>query len=70
MFFFVPKSDVCNFADNNTFSSCGKMLGDILQNLKFHLGHILKWFKVSSLKLNLGKFQFMILRTNIGIKET
>ena len=44
------------------------MLGDILHNLKFDLGHILKWFKVNSLKPNPGKFQFMILATNIGIK--
>ena len=40
----------------------------MLQNLKFDLGHILKWFKVNSLKPNPGKFQFMILGTNTGIK--
>ena len=68
MLFFVSKSDVCNFADDNTLSSCGKMLGDILHNLKFDLGHILKWFKLNSLKLNPGKFQFMILRTGTDIK--
>ena len=48
--------------------SCGKMLCDILDNLKFDLGHILKWFKVNSLKTNPGKCQFMILRTNTDIK--
>ena len=44
------------------------MLGDILHNLKFDLGYILKWFKVNSLKPNPGKFQFMILETNTDIK--
>ena len=44
------------------------MLGDILHNLKFDLGHILKWFKVNSLKPNPGKFRFMILGTNTAIK--
>ena len=44
------------------------MLGDILHNLKFDLGHILKWFKANSLKPNSGKFQFMILGTNTDIK--
>ena len=44
------------------------MLGDILHNLKFDLGHILKWFKVNSLKPNPGKFQFMILGINTDIK--
>ena len=68
MIFFVSKSDICNFADDNTLSSCGKMLGDILYNLKFDLGRILKWFKVNSSKSNPSKFQFMILRTNSDIK--
>ena len=44
------------------------MLGDILHNLKFDLGHILKLFKVNSLKPNLGKFQCMILGTNTDVK--
>ena len=68
MFFYVSKFHICNFADDNTLSSCGKMLGDILHNLKLDLGRILKWFKVNSLKPNLGKFQFMILATNNDIK--
>ena len=32
---FVSKSVTCNFADDNTLSSCGRMLGNILHNLKF-----------------------------------
>ena len=67
MLFFISKSDICNFA-NNTLSSCGKILPDILHSLKFDLGHILKWFKVNSLKPNPGKFRFMILGTNTAIK--
>ena len=43
------------------------MLGDILHDLKFDLGHILIWFKVNSLKRNPGKFQFMILGANANI---
>ena len=44
------------------------MLGDIFHNLKFDLGHILKLFKVNSLKPSPGKFQCMILGTNTDIK--
>ena len=68
MLFFVPKSDIRNFADDYTLSTCGKISGDIVHNLKFDLGHILKWFQVNSLKSNPSKFQFMILGTNIDIK--
>ena len=34
------------------------VLGDILHNLKFDLGHILKWLKLNSLTPNHGKLQF------------
>ena len=68
MLFFVAKFNICNFADDNTVRYCGKMLGDIFNNLKFNLGHILKQFKVNSLKPNPGKFQFMILASNTGIE--
>ena len=40
------------------------MLSDILHKLKFDLRHILKLFKVNSLKPNPGKFYCMILGTN------
>ena len=67
-FFFISKSDISNFADDNTISSCGKVLGDNLRSFKFDLAQLLKWFKVNSLKLNPGKFQFMILETNTDVK--
>ena len=40
----------------------------MLHSLKFELRHILKWFKVNSLKPNPSKFQFMTLETNTDIK--
>ena len=39
MLFFVSKSDICNFADDNTLSSGGKMFGDSVHNLKFDQSH-------------------------------
>ena len=68
MLFLFTKSDICNFADDSTLSSCEKILGDMMPNLKFDFGHILKLFQVNSLKPNAGKFQFMILGTNTSIK--
>ena len=43
------------------------MLGGILHNVRIDLGHILKRFKVNSVKPNPSKFQFMILGTNTEI---
>ena len=61
VFMIIEQSDICNFADDNTLYSCGKSLTDIKENLVSDTKSILNWFKLNSLKANLGKFQFMIL---------
>ena len=60
LFFMIIRSDVCNFADDNTLHSCDKMK-NIFVNLKLDLKNVLYRFQVNSLKANPGKFEFMIL---------
>ena len=57
----IIRSDVCNFADDNTLYSWDKKLENIFVNLKIDLKNVLYWFQINSLKTNPGKFQFMIL---------
>ena len=59
--FFIEKSDICNFADDNTLYSCGANLKTVLENLKHDASKLLYWFKINSMKANPEKFQFMIL---------
>ena len=61
IFFFVEKSEICNFVDDNTVYSCGKDLAKIKEDLICTMKNVLKWFMLNSLKANPGKFQFMIL---------
>ena len=61
IFFFIEKSEICNFADDNTLYSCDKNLLHIKENLTFDMKNILLWFRKNLLKANAGKFQFMIL---------
>ena len=61
IFFFVEKSETCNFADDNTVYSYGKDLAKIKEYQICTMKDILKWFRLNSLKSNPGKFQFMIL---------
>ena len=65
LFFSIIKSEVCNFADNNTLHSCNKNLEHAFSNLKYDLRNVLDWFKINSIKANPGKFQFMVL----GVKN-
>ena len=61
IFLVVEKSDVCNFADDNTLYSLGSNFPLILNNLEHDMRNRLYWLKISSLKANPGKFQSMIL---------
>ena len=56
IFFFVEKSEICNFADGNTIYSCGKDLPKTKKDLICTMKSILKWFRLNSLKTNPGKF--------------
>ena len=61
IFFFVEKSETCNFADDNTMYSFGKDLPKIKEDFICTMKNVLKWFRFNSSKSNAGKFQFMIL---------
>ena len=61
IFMFIEKTEICNFADDNTIYDCGEDLSNILENLNHDLKILLKWFRIKFLQANPGKFQFMIL---------
>ena len=58
----IERSDICNFADDNTLYSSEERLTEIKENLVFDTESILNWFRLNSLKAKLRKFQFMPLR--------
>ena len=70
IFLVVEKTDICNFADDNTLYSHGSNLSLILNNLEHDMRNLLYWFKINSLKANPGKFQFMILGKKKRLKYT
>ena len=61
IFMFIEKSEIFNFADDNTIYNCGEDLSNILENLKHDMKILLKWFRINTLQANPGKFQFKIL---------
>ena len=73
LFLLQIKSEICNFADNNTLYICDKNIGTVISNLKYDMTTILNWLRYNSMKANPDKFQFMIfiLKTNaIEIRNT
>ena len=63
---FQIKSEIWNFADDNTLYSCDKKLGTVISNIEYVMTNILSWFRYNSLKANPSKFQFMILGPSGG----
>ena len=64
LFFSIIKSEVCNFADDNTFYSSNKDLDHVFNNLYYELNNVLDLFKFNSFKASPDKFQFMVLEGN------
>ena len=58
---FIDKTEICNFANDNIIYDCGEDLSNSLENLKHNLKVLLKRFRINSLQVNPGKFQFTIL---------
>ena len=61
LFLFIERTNICNFADDNTIYSCQNDLKTILKDLRYDMVNLLRWFKENSMKANPKKFQFMIL---------
>ena len=60
----VEKTDICNFADDNTIYSCANSTAEVTSNLKQDLSKILFWFRSNLLAANPSKFQMLVLGEN------
>ena len=54
----------CNYADDNSLSVIGKNKDEVLKQMKEIIKVLVVWFKDNSMKLNVDKFQFMLLCPN------
>ena len=56
IFFFIEKSENCNFTDDNIVYSCAKDLPKIIEDLICTMKSILKWLRLNSLTGNPESF--------------
>ena len=61
MIFFLKRSKVCNFADDNTLYATSKPLHEVLASLELDVGITLDWFETNFMVANPSKFQIMFL---------
>ena len=62
IFFYIEKSDLCNYADDSTLYIADKSLSALINNLNKDFLKISNWFHDNHLVLNLDKSHFIILR--------
>ena len=48
-FLFISRSEVCNFADDNTIYSCASTIDAVIPDLEVDLSNSLSWFKVNQM---------------------
>ena len=66
LFYFIEKTVICNFADDNTLYSCGTDITSVFSNIEDDTSVVLNWFYNNCLKANPAKFQFIVLGKNFG----
>ena len=63
--FFTPETEVCNFANDTTYS-CSPNFEEATLKLSNETRLILNWLRINSMVANPGKFQDIFLGSNIG----
>ena len=61
IFFEIQKSNICNFAADNTLKSSSQDLQTVIESFTYDVKNVLVWFRINSMKANPEKFQFVIL---------
>ena len=64
---FFEKTEVYNFAADDTIYDCGEDSSNIVENLKHDLEILLKWFRINSLQANPGKSQGKKKRNSVKL---
>ena len=61
IFLFISKCTLCNYADDNTLTSCNIDPDIIISSLRYDTENAIKWFGSNMMKANPDKFQVMFL---------
>ena len=60
MFFFLDKTKITNFADNNTTYAIENDIMELLKTLETETSSVLNWFRVNEMKPNQGKCHLLV----------
>ena len=70
LYLWITKTDLKNFADDNTISAAGKTIEDLICTLETESQKAIEWFKLNEMIVNPDKFQTIIVKKNAKIKDS
>ena len=70
IYLWITKTDLLNFANDNTISAAGKTIQDVIYTLKTESQKAIEWFKLNEMIVNPDKFQPIIVKKNAKIKDS
>ena len=70
LYLWITKTDLLNFADDNTISAAGKTIEDLIYTLETESQKAIEWFKLNEMIVNPDIFQAIIVKKNAKIKDS
>ena len=62
----IEKSEVCNFADDNTIFSCGNSFEAVASSIKVNMSKSMSWPKTNQMVVNTSKLQVLLFDLNLN----
>ena len=70
LYHWITKTDLLNFADDNTISAAEKTIENLISTLEEESQTVIEWFKMKEMIVNPDKFQAIIIKKNSKMKDS
>ena len=70
IYLWVSKTDLLNFADDNTISAAENTIEKLISTLEQDSQAAIDWFKINEMIVNPDKFQAIVVKKNCRMKDS
>ena len=70
LYLWITKTDLLNFADDNTITAAERTIENLLSTLETESQAAIEWFKLNQMIVNPEKFQAIVVKKNAKMKDS
>ena len=70
LYLWITKTDLLNFADDNTITAAERTIENLLSTLETESQAAIEWFKLNEMIVNPEKFQAIVVKINAKMKDS